>query len=278
METKVIQTSNSFFYCDLKVEWLSKQTDTYLSNNIQNDLLKLTARRVLDEASSNIQKSTFISLMADKTTDAANKEQFVIVYRWVDDELVAIEEFVGLRGLKRADTRSIFYELTESMKDLHLDAHRMRGQCYDGVSTMSGTKNGVAKLITDIQPNAIYAHCYGHALNFTASDTVKRSNVMKNTLDTVHEICKLLKFSPKRDALLQQIKQDVQTDVPNVRVLCLTRWTVRVDSMKGVIENYIYLLELWDEAYEETKDTDAKARMMGVAVQMTLVSFIMEYH
>jgi len=38
--------------------------------------------------------------------------------------------------------------------------------------------------------------------------------------------------------------------------------------MKSILENYIYLFELWDEAYEETKDTDTKARMMGVAVQM----------
>jgi len=35
----------------------------------------------------------------------------------------------------------------------------------------------------------------------------------------------------------------------------------------------IYLLELWDEAYEETKDTDAKARMMGVAMQMNTFEF-----
>jgi len=104
--------------------------------------------------------------MADETTDAANKEQLVIVYRWVDDELVTHKEFVGLWDLRKADAQSIF------QKGLHLDVHRMRGQCYDGASTMSGTKNGVAKLITDIQPNAIYAHCYGHALNLAASDTV----------------------------------------------------------------------------------------------------------
>jgi len=30
---------------------------------------------------------------------------------------------------------------------------------------------------------------------------------------------------------------------------------------------------LWDEAYEETKDTDTKARMMGVAAQMNTFEF-----
>ena len=83
------------------------------------------------------------------------------------------------------------------MSDLSLDVHRMCGQCYDG------DKSGVAR---DIEPSVIYTHCYGHALNLAASDTVKRCNLMKNTVDTVHEICKLVKSSPKRDGLLQQIK------------------------------------------------------------------------
>jgi len=96
---------------------------------------------------------------------------------------------------------------------------------------------------------------------------------MKNTLDTTHEICKLVKCSPKRDALLQQIKQDVQAGIPGVRVLCPTRWTIRADSIKSILENYVYLLELWDEAYKETKDTDTKARIMGVAAQMTTFEF-----
>ena len=53
--------------------------------------------------------------MADETTDAANKEQLVIVYCWVDDEFVAHKEFVGLQDLKKADTQSSFHKLNKSM-------------------------------------------------------------------------------------------------------------------------------------------------------------------
>ena len=105
--------------------------------------------------------------------DAANKEQLVIVYRWIDDEFDVHEDFVGLRELKTTDSQSIFHELTKSIDDLHLDIHRMRGQCYDGASTMSGIKSGVAKLLTDMEPSAIYTHCYGHVLNLAAGDTIK---------------------------------------------------------------------------------------------------------
>ena len=149
----------------------------------------------------------------------------------------------------------------------------MRGQCYDGASTMSGIKIGVAKLFMDKEPSAIYTHCCGHALNLATGDTIKRCSVMKNTLDTVHEICKLVKCSPKRDALLQQIKQEVQADTPGIRVLCPTRWTVQADSVKSTLDNYDYLTELWDEAYEVTKETEARGRIKGVAAQMTTFEF-----
>ena len=255
---------------DIFQQWLSRRNDTYLSKDIQNELLRLMAKKILEEIASNIQQSTFFSLMADETTDAANKEQLVVVYRWIADEFCVYEESVGLREL---DSQSIFHELTNSLEKLHLDIHRMRGQCYDGASTMSGIKNVVAKLFMDKEPSAIYTHCYGHALNLATGDTIKRCSVMKNTLDTVHEICKLVKYSPKRDALLQQIKQEVQADTPGIRVLCPTRWTVRADSVKSILDNYDYLTELWDEAYEVTKETEARARIKGVAAQMTTFEF-----
>ncbi len=50
---------------------------------------------------------------------------------------------------------------------------QLRGQYYDGASAISRSKNGVAKYISDIEPKALFAHCYGHALNLAASDTVK---------------------------------------------------------------------------------------------------------
>jgi len=110
-------------------------------------------------------------------------------------------------------------------------------------------------------------------LNLAAGDTIKTCDVMKNTLDTVHEVCKLVKSSPKRDALLQQIKQEVQADIPGIRVLCPTRWTVRADLVKSILDNYSYLLELWDEAYEVTKETETRVRIKGVATQMTTFEF-----
>ena len=101
----------------------------YLSKDIQNEILGLKATHIFF-AGDIFKYSTiyFFSLMADETTDAANKEQLVIVYRWIDDEFGVHEDFVGLRELGKTHSQSILHELTKSMNDLHLDVHRMHGR------------------------------------------------------------------------------------------------------------------------------------------------------
>ena len=50
------------------------------------------------------------------------------------------------------------------------------------------------------------SHCYGHLLNLVAADTVKRSALMKCALDTTYEIPTLVKYSPRRGAILRHSK------------------------------------------------------------------------
>ena len=40
--------------------------------------------KILEEISSSIQKANFYTVIADESTDASNKEQVVIVIRWLD--------------------------------------------------------------------------------------------------------------------------------------------------------------------------------------------------
>lgn len=67
---------------------------------------------------------------------------------------------------------------------------------------MNGPNTGVATQIKEIEPRALYTHCYGHATNLACSDSIAQNSILKNAHDTVQEITKLVKKSPKRDAHL----------------------------------------------------------------------------
>ncbi len=74
-------------------------------------------------------------------------------------------------------------------------------------------------------------------------------------LDTVDEITKLVKYSPRRQAIFEKLKQDIAPGCPGIRVLCPTRWTVKADSMRNIIDNYSVLEELWEKAVSVVHDT-----------------------
>ena len=254
-------------------EWLKRKNDIYTAKDIQNEMVKLMAHACLRQISSDLQHAEYYTMMADETTDASNKVQLVTVFRCIDDDLSVHEEFVGLYQLDRTDAKTIVTVLKDVILSFDLDIHHLRGQCYDGASTMSGPKSGVAKQILEEEPRAFYMHCYGHALNLAASDTIRGIRLLKNALDTTHEISKLIKYSPKRDAVFQKLKAEIQPGSPGVRVLCPTRWTVRADALKSILDNYTVLQELWEVSYDESKDTEIRARIQGVAAQMNAFEF-----
>ena len=92
---------------------------------------------------------------------------------------------------------------------------------------------------------------------------------MKSSLDTTHEITKLIKYSPRRDAIFQQLKSQLASDGPGVRVMCPIRWTVRADSLHGIISNWPVLTQLWEESLEIAKDSETVARIRVLLLRCT---------
>ena len=252
---------------------MKKKTDKYTSPEIQNEILKIMSLSVLRQITSFLQSAKFLTIMVDETTDVSNKEQVVVCFRWVDNSLEAHEEFIGLHEVESTQASVLYSVVCDILRRLNLSISKLRGQCFDGASAMTGTRNGLVKLITDAEPRAVFTHCYGHALNLACSDAVKNSQIMKNSLDTCYEIIKLVKKSPRREAIFQNLKKDITDDSPGIRVLCPTRWTVRAKALESIISNYNTLHELWQESSLIVKDTEMKCRIQGVASAMHSFEF-----
>ena len=114
----------------------------------------------------------------------------------------------------------------------------------------------------------MFVHCYGHALNLSVNDTMKKSSILRDCLDTCYELIKLVKCSPKRDTMLKTLKEEAGDDAPSVCTLCPTRWTVRAAALASILANYSKIQSLWDEVLESKPDSETRARILGVASQM----------
>ena len=196
------------------VLWLQRSSRKYTSHENQNEMLEIMAHHVLRKILGCMQQSPFLAIMLDETTDASNKEQLTVVMRWIDENFDVFEEFLGMYNLQSTNAESIVRAITDALIRFQIPVAKIRGQCYDGCSTMAGARGGVAAKIQQIEPRAVFTHCYGHTLNLGVSDAIKRSIIMKDCLDTCYELVKLIKFSPKRDAMLIRLKEEIGSDAP----------------------------------------------------------------
>ena len=254
-------------------KWLEKKTDKYVSADIQNELLKVMGLQVLRDIATSLHSAEFYSIMVDETTDVSNKEQAVLCFRWVSDDLIAHEDFVGLYGIENTEAKTLVNMILDVLTRLNLSIKKLRGQCYDGASAMSGPRSGVAKQIRDLESRAVYTHCYGHSLNLACMDTIKSSKVMQEALDITAEITKLVKLSPRRGTIFQRLKDELAPLDPGIRVLCPTRWTVKAEALKSIVDNFEVLQHLWEESLEYVKESEMRARILGVSDRMMKFDF-----
>lgn len=103
-DSNFIQTLKFQSECDFRVSlWLERKGDKFTSPQIQSKMIKIMG--LLRDVISSIQATPFITLMADETTDCTNKEQVVIVLRWVDEDLVVHEDFIGMYEVESIETK-----------------------------------------------------------------------------------------------------------------------------------------------------------------------------
>ena len=260
------------------LEWLERKYNKYTPPEIQNDLLSVMGRLVMQNISANLQQSPYLTITLDETTDISNHEQAVIVLRRVTDDLQVFEEFLGLYYVPSIDSDILTKVAKDVLCRFNLPISKFRRRCYNGASAMRGVRSGVAKQICDEEPRTLYTHCYGHSINLDVNDAMKLCKQLKMALEVTHEITKLIKYSPRREEIFKNLKtaydHTIQHITPGIRVLCPTRWTIYADALTSILENYQILQTAWEQATEVSMDTEIKARILGVSTQMSKFDFL----
>ena len=60
---------------------------------------------------------------------------------------------------------------------------------------MAGIRSGVERQLHDEESSAVYAHCYGLALNLACGNAIKQCGLIKDILDIMHGLKELFKKS-----------------------------------------------------------------------------------
>ena len=92
---------------------------------------------------------------------------------------------------------------------------------------------------------------------------MKSNVIIRDTLDTVEEMTKLIKKSPKRQGIFEKYHEQISVESPGICMLATTKWIVRVNAFASILENYEALLYTWTEARQVCSDSEMHARIGG---------------
>ena len=122
---------------------------------------------------------------------------------------------------------------------------------------MQGHLSGVQKRVKDEHcPFALNLHCLNHQLQLSVKWMNTGHNLVNRITDNCKIIVKLIRYSPKRGAALEVVKnriRDCRGHVPSwytslskkVLQFCVTRWTVRASSLLSIDSNHLSIMSLF---------------------------------
>ena len=247
--------------CPNMKSWL--QNREYISPAIVDEIVRLMGQMILRSILDDIKSVQWYAIIADEATDVSGTEQLSVSIRWVSKSYEVHEDVLGIKELPDTKAATILHEVNNVLVRCTLSITQCRGQAYDGASNMSGIRNGVQALFKKDEPRALYVHCLAHSLNLCVQDVSKMCKLLRNTLNFIHDLVQLIKFSPKRLTLFENLKSDVTMStgqtLPSLRTLCPTRWTVRNSAISSVLKNYKTLQVALDKIQEGHDEYAAKA-------------------
>ena len=92
------------------------------------------------------------------------------------------------------------------------------------------------------------------------------------------EIVSLIKFSPKRENFLGEIKENLEgpeSEAKGILGLCPSGWTVRASCFQGILDNYAALLQEWTISLDDKVQSDIYIRgsIIGCQAQVNTFDF-----
>lgn len=243
----------------------------YTSVRIQNEIITICGDILREQIVSEANTALAFSVLADETADIGGTEQLSIGIRFIDKagtEAFVREQFMGFLELEQLNSACIAATILKFLKDAGLILSNLVGQGYDGCSTMAGKEAGVNRIIQKELPKALFFHCASHKLNLVINDLNEVSEI-RNTIGVIKQTINFFRESVLRRKL-----------VPNIPMLCETRWSAKYKSIRIFSEHYVAIVEALEDlaSMESSSNAATRERAHILHCATTSSSFIVCLH
>uniref|UniRef100_H2ZVN9 DUF4371 domain-containing protein n=1 Tax=Latimeria chalumnae TaxID=7897 RepID=H2ZVN9_LATCH len=244
----------------------------YSSHDTLNELIKEMYQECLNYLLSQIKEAEIYFIVVDETRDVAGHEQLCFSIRWVSQDYVIGEDFIGMYDCPKTDAESLFLTIKDILQHCGLDVDCMRGQTYDGASVLQGHMSGVAKRIKDVNPKAVSVHCMNHSLNLILQEAGSKCVMIQSALSLLQELHDIIHSSPKRLATFENIRASYSSPsggLHSLKPTCPTHWKARTQVIESVLLNYRAIYDTLEEPIATEGNTEAAKKAPGLRALRT---------
>ncbi|XP_077299579.1 zinc finger MYM-type protein 1-like [Arctopsyche grandis] len=248
---------------DTKLSARLQNSNSFTSDNIQNDIIESIGDVLLDEIKREINDARYISIILDETSDIANSSRLSTMVRYVKDGDVQ-ERFLGFSDV--SDDRSAKGLSEHVFKTLEKFQCRDKlvAQGYDGAATFSGHLNGLQSLVKTKCPNAILVHCYAHKLNLVLFQSVSFIKECKPFFKTLNGFPHF--FSNSTNCINASVKK-------RFPIVSKTIWNYNPMIVSTVYENKLEFIDFFDSIVDDPDNWDTNTYMAAIGYASSLKDF-----
>lgn len=251
----------------------TKETSvTYLSNNIQNELIEQLGNQTKEVILKNAKHAKYFSIIVDCTPDISRIEQTSLTLRFLDINSTVIEikeHFICFFPVIDTTGSGLTDVILDQIKKCGLDMGNCRGQGYDNGPNMSGRIKGVQNRILEKYPRAFFNPCACHSLNLVVGDASKSSLKSTGLFGVVQRLYVLASASTKRWRVFETHLSSL-----TIKEVCETRWECKINALKSVRYQLEEILEALEELETESTEDKLSSEAKSLVCHISDIEFI----
>ena len=186
---------------------VSERVD-YESYYTANEILSAISTQIDAEVSERIERSPFVTILADESTDIANKKRMTMHARIVDPK-TSVAETVYLRDVEYEDGtgEGLAQEILNEVQKRKIPPTKMIGFGSDGANVMSGEGKGVHGRLKEQNAHMVHIHCMAHRLALCTSQAANDIPRLKKYQEWLTSLFYYMKASATREHELHKVQE-----------------------------------------------------------------------
>ena len=238
----------------------SSKRATYLSTTSTDEFLKCLSDHLEEDFLSSLAAASEFSLMADETTDIADRAQLSIFIRYVDahsnlinEKFIGIVEVIGSKGAE-----ALCDKICEVLQEKGIDKQLMRFNGFDGTNTMSGEISGLQRRFRHLVPHVKYINCRNHRLALVFVHLLPRYESLTNVDNVIIAVWKLMKYSSVKASVFGSAQAAEGQKKMKLLKAAPTRWLSHGEASKRLVSRFESLTNALDTIIHEKKFPEVK--------------------